>query len=137
MAETTATLSYEGHLITRLVHTRSGQTFLTDAPVDNQGKGSAFSPTDLLAASLLSCKVTTMAIGCEGRGWEVPNMRGAVHKIMASNPRRVARLEVEIHIESFDTDPHKRATLEAIGRGCPVARSLNAELEIVADYIFL
>lgn len=133
---TTAEVAYTGSLMTRAVHTRSGTAIVTDAPVDNQGKGSAFSPTDLVAAALLTCKITTMAIACQARGWAEPAMSGTVIKHMADSPRRIARLEVQLRIEGFTGNDDERRTLEAIGRGCPVARSLGEGVVVEATFTF-
>lgn len=133
----TAKVVYEGGLRTSATHVQSGTTIHTDAPTDNQGKGEAFSPTDLVGAALLACKITTMAIACPGRGWPEPKMTGTVTKKMASGPRRIARLELTIDLDWEIKDPEARKILEEIGRGCPVARSLHPDLEILATYNFL
>ena len=85
----TATVEYLGELRIRATHVRSGDQFLTDAPLDNQGKGEAFSPTDLLATALANCMLTLMGIAANARGLELKHLRARVVKHMASGPRRV------------------------------------------------
>lgn len=123
-------LVYEGGLRANAVHGPSGAQLETDAPVDNQGKGEAFSPTDLLGASLASCMLTTMAIVAEREGWRIEGARARVEKHMALEPRRrVGRLVVELAMpEGVPEGAYAR--LESAARGCPVAASLHAATEI-------
>ena len=83
------TISYQGNLRNRAEHLKSGNTLITDAPVDNHGKGEAFSPTDLLCTSLASCMVTLIGITAESKGIELGNVRAEIEKVMYSEPRRV------------------------------------------------
>ena len=128
------TLVYEGGLHARAAHTPSGATLETDAPVDNQGKGEAFSPTDLLASSLASCMLTTMAILGDREGWEIAGARARVEKHMELEPRRrVGRVVVELDLPpGLPTEAHAR--LEEAARGCPVAASLHPDTTI--DLLF-
>ena len=120
-------LVYEGGLHTTAVHGPSEAELETDAPVDNQGKGESFSPTDLLATSLASCMLTTMAIVGEGEGWKIDGARARVEKHMEVEPRRrVARLAVELSMPGGFSDV-ARARLEETARGCPVASSLHPD----------
>lgn len=123
-------LVYEGGLHTNAEHGPSGARVETDAPVDNQGKGEAFSPTDLLAASLGSCMLTTMAIVGDRNGWKLDGARARVEKHMEMKPRRrVGRVVVELDLPSgFSQD--ERAKLEETARGCPVATSLSSDVRI-------
>lgn len=123
-------LIYEGGLHTSAEHGPSGARVETDAPVDNQGKGEAFSPTDLLAASLGSCMLTTMAIVGDRNGWKLDGARARVEKHMEMKPRRrVGRVVVELDLPSgFSQD--ERAKLEETARGCPVATSLSSDVRI-------
>jgi putative redox protein len=124
------TLVYEGGLHTTAHHGPSGAALETDAPVDNRGKGEVFSPTDLLASSLASCMLTTMAIVAESEGWTIDGARARVEKHMELEPRRrVGRLVVEL--EMPDGLPGEaRERLEQTARGCPVALSLNPETRV-------
>lgn len=124
------TLVYEGGLHTTAIHGPSKAGLETDAPVDNQGKGEAFSPTDLLATSLASCMLTTMAIVGEREGWPIAGARARVVKHMELEPRRrVGRVVVELDMPAgLPTESRRR--LEETARGCPVAASLHPAIEI-------
>lgn len=124
----TASVIYQGHLRTEATHERSGSRFITDAPVDNQGKGEAFSPTDLMGVALLTCMITTMGIAAQGRGWELGHVEGDVVKVMASGPRRVQQLIVEIRFQDSPLDAEQRAVIEDIALNCPVAKSLHPDI---------
>ena len=119
------TLVYEGGLHTRATHGPSAATLETDAPVDNQGKGEAFSPTDLLSTALASCMLTTMAIVGDRESWKIDGARARVEKHMELEPiRRVGRVVVEIDFPAGLPD-EARQRLERTARGCPVAASLH------------
>lgn len=123
-------LVYEGGLHTQAVHGPSAARLETDAPVDNQGKGAAFSPTDLLATSLASCMLTTMAILGDREGWVLDGARARVEKHMQLEPRRrVGRVVVELEMPA-GLSGEARTRLEETARGCPVAASIHPETEI-------
>lgn len=124
----TAHVTYLGGLRTEAVHLRSGRKILTDAPVDNHGKGEAFSPTDLLTTSLACCMMTLMGIAAEGRGIALEGLKARVVKHMAAAPRRVERMEVHFELEGKGLDAKQRAILEHAARTCPVALSLHPDL---------
>ena len=132
----TATVIYKGGLRTVVTHTKSGDAFVTDAPTDNHGKGEAFSPTDLIAASLITCIITVMAIAAEARGWEMGEVEGEIKKTMTSNPRRVQTLNTQIRIKNNALDAHQRAVLERIGIDCPVAVSLHPDIEQEIVFVY-
>ena len=118
-------VEYEGDLHCRLRHGPSGAEIATDAPADNQGRGEAFSPTDLLAASLGSCILTTMAIYARRKEIELRGSRVTVLKEMVADPlRRVGRLVVDIHLPAA-IHPSMRQAFENAAHTCPVERSLN------------
>ena len=124
------TLVYEGGLHTAATHGPSRAVVETDAPVDNQGKGEAFSPTDLLATSLASCMLTTMAIVGEREGWALEGSRARVEKHMELTPRRrVGRIIVELDLPGGFSD-EVCARLEATARGCPVAESIHPDTQV-------
>jgi uncharacterized OsmC-like protein len=124
------TLAYEGELHTIVRHGPSGARLETDAPVDNQGKGEAFSPTDLLSASLASCMLTTMAIVARREGWAIEGARARVEKHMALEPpRRVGRLVVELDMPP-GLPQAARDRLEQTARHCPVAESIHPGLRV-------
>lgn len=126
----TSEIYYEGELHTRAIHLRSGKEIVTDAPPDNNGKGEAFSPTDLMATSLGCCMITVMGIAARGRGFDLPESKITVVKKMASAPRRVSGVDIEVHFGSNAVTPEMQEILEEVGRKCPVALSLHPDLEV-------
>ncbi|MBK8475002.1 MAG: OsmC family protein [Opitutaceae bacterium] len=119
---------YEGDLHTVATHGPSGQTLATDAPVDNQGRGETFSPTDLVATALGSCMLTIMGMAARRLGLELKGARAEVSKEMSPPPRRIAKLTTEIWIPlPRSADP--TGQLEAAALTCPVHRSLLAEID--------
>ncbi|HMT10722.1 MAG TPA: OsmC family protein [Ignavibacteria bacterium] len=124
------TTTYEGSLHCKAVHKPSGIIIETDAPVDNRGKGESFSPTDLLAASLGVCYLTTMGIAAEDRGIDLNGASCRIEKHMSADaPRRVAKLVAEITFPAgipFD----KRGILEAVALHCPVSKSLHPDIDV-------
>ena len=124
------TFLYSGGLHTQATHGPSGSVVETDAPVDNRGKGEAFSPTDLLSASLASCMLTTMAIRGESDAWVIDGATARIEKHMALEPRRrVGRIVVELDMPAGLPDA-ARTPLEQAARGCPVASSLADSVEV-------
>ncbi len=101
---------------------------ITDAPTDNNGKGEAFSPTDLVATALGSCIITIMGIKAQSLGFELPALTCDIQKTMAANPRRIAAIDVNIQFIEDVPQAHRDA-LERAGRACPVAKSLHPDLE--------
>jgi len=126
---------YSGHLKTELTHGPSGAVLPTAAPVDNQGDGSSFSPTDLVAATLASCMVTTMAIVAERDGVDLSGVTFRVEKQMTGDPRRIASLPVVIHMPA-DLPPVERLKLERAAHTCPVHRSLLPEVEKDVQFVY-
>lgn len=125
--------SYTGGLKMELTHGPSGAGIGTAAPKDNQGDGSSFSPTDLVAAALGSCAVTTMAIVARREGIPFEGATFHVEKHMRSDPRRIDRLPLRIRMPEALT-PEQRATLEETARTCPVARSLHPEVAVPIEF---
>ena len=124
---------YDGNLRCSATHIPSGQTLVTDAPVDNMGKGQFFSPTDLLATSMLNCMMTIIAIAADSRKLDVSDISGSVEKHMASGPRRVSKLEVEISLPT-DLNSEDRAWLIKRGLACPVHKSVSQEMEVEVKF---
>lgn len=120
---------YEGSLRCRVTHGPSGETLITDAPVDNHGKGESFSPTDLVASALATCMATIMGIVAERHGWDLAGMKIEVTKEMTrETPRRIARLATEIKLPlPKSADPN--GLLERAAFTCPVHHSLHPEVE--------
>ena len=121
--------TYDGNLRCTATHEPSGAKLITDAPVDNMGKGESFSPTDLLATSMLTCVMTIVAIRADSRGIDVSGMKGSVEKTMASNPRRVAKLEIVVNLP-LGISMDDRAWLITEGCNCPVCVSVSESMEV-------
>lgn len=125
--------TYLGGLRTEATHLQSGTKIITDAPVDNNGKGEAFSPTDLLAASLGSCMMTIMGIAANTHGIDIDNTQCSITKIMAANPRRVAEVVVNFKFPKEYTDKEKKI-LEHAALTCPVHLSLSEDVKKTVDF---
>lgn len=123
-----AHINYEGELHCTATHLKSGKEIETDAPTDNNGKGEAFSPTDLLATSLGLCMITIMGIKARDMGLNLKGTTVSVDKVMASDPRRVSAIGLTIKVP-HDHSEKNRIILERAGLACPVAKSLNPDLE--------
>jgi len=133
---TTATARYEGHLRTEATHTASGTVIQTDAPVDNHGRGEAFSPTDLVGTALGTCILTTMAIVAERHQVDLVGSSFKMEKIMSTDaPRRIAQLTVELHLPASLSDAD-RALMERTAHTCPVALSLNPEIKQEVRFVY-
>lgn len=127
-------LSYQGGLRCAATHEPSGNTISTDAPLDNNGRGEAFSPTDLVATALGACMATVMGIVAERKGVSLEGMRIEVRKHMSEDaPRRISRLELDLHMPVAADHP-ERKLLESAARGCPVHHSLHPDIETVFNW---
>ena len=124
----TSKIKYLGNLRTEATHIRSNKTIVTDAPVDNNGKGEAFSPTDLMATSLGSCMLTIMGIAANAHTINIEGTNIDITKIMAENPRRIDEIIVEFHMPSVNYSENEKIILENAARNCPVAKSVSSEL---------
>ncbi len=129
----TASIIYKGNLRCESVHIQSNSQIETDAPTDNRGKGERFSPTDLLCVSLATCMLTTMGIKANDMEANIDNAKANVTKHMASDPRRVAKIEVALSLPANGSDKDK-AILERTGNNCPVVKSLHPDIELVISY---
>lgn len=125
----TSSIRYTGELRTLATHLRSGAEIITDAPVDNQGKGEAFSPTDLLATSLGACAMTVIGIAARTHGFNVDGTEISVTKIMAENPRRVAEVIVEMNFPPLDYTEKQKQIIRRTADTCPVRLSLHPDLK--------
>lgn len=132
----TSKIVYSGNLRTLSTHLKSGQSIITDAPTDNNGKGEAFSPTDLLATSLGCCMITIMGIVAERHHISLEGTSIEITKIMESNPRRVGEIIVEFTMPKKNYSDKEKELLEHAAHTCPVAKSLSSELKqtIVFNY---
>ncbi|WBA40843.1 OsmC family protein [Hymenobacter canadensis] len=131
----TATARYAGNLRTEATHTASGTTILTDAPTDNHGRGEAFSPTDLVSAALGSCMMTIMGIVAERQGLDLTGVTYDVTKHMAAEPRRIRQIDVHFRLPATLSEK-ERTILENAARTCPVALSLNPEIEQDVQFFY-
>ena len=129
----TITTTYLGELRTEPVHVQSGTHIITDAPVDNQGKGEAFSPTDLMSASLTSCMITIMGITSRTHGIDIDGLTADTTKIMAANPRRVAEIQISLKFPKTYTEKEQKI-LEHAALTCPVYLSLHPDLVKTVDF---
>ncbi len=129
----TSKITYVGDLRTICIHLQSGTEILTDAPTDNHGKGEAFSPTDLVATALGSCMVSIMAIKSKDLDIDLKDSTVSVTKIMQSEPRKIAKIEVILNM-SIETSDKNKTILERAAMTCPVLLSLNSDIE--KDVIF-
>lgn len=123
----TSKVTYLGGLRTENTHIKSGNTYVTDAPVDNNGKGEAFSPTDTVATGLANCMMTVMGIKAETLDLDMTGATARVTKTMSADPRRISKIEV-IFDFPFEADEKTRKILEHTARTCPVHFSLHPDI---------
>ena len=128
----TSTVAYLGNLRTRCTHTKSGASYLTDAPTDNHGKGEAFSPTDTVATGLANCMMTMMGIKAEEKDISIVGATATVQKTMASNPRRISKIEIDMELPYVSEKNQK--LLEHTARTCPVQFSLHPDIETIVKF---
>ncbi len=124
----TSKVTYLGNLRAESVHIKSGNSYITDAPTDNNGKGEAFSPTDTVATGLASCMLTVMGIKAREMNVDMSGTTAEVTKTMASNPRRISKIEVVLNFP-FEADNKTKKVLEHIANTCPVNQSLHSDIE--------
>lgn len=121
----TSRILYKGNLRTEATHIKSGQKIITDAPIDNNGKGEAFSPTDLLATSLGTCMITIMGIAAQNHNIDIDNAEVQIVKYMSAHPRKVAQIDVKLFMPQNEYTDGQKKILEKAGMTCPVALSLD------------
>ena len=126
---------YLGNKKVELLHEGSGMRIQTAAPVDNNGDGSSFSPTDLVAASLGACMFTVMGIYAERNGIDLSGGHFTVQKLMADSPRRIRELPLVIHLPSR-LDADTRLKLERVAKTCPVHHSLHPEIKAEPSFLY-
>lgn len=125
----TSKITYNGGLRTTSIHERSGNEIITDAPVDNKGKGEAFSPTDLLATSLGNCMLTIVGIAANEHGFNIDGTTCEITKIMAENPRRVAEIVVDFQFPANSYSDKDKTIIERSANTCPVIYSLHPDIK--------
>ena len=129
-------IRYEGDLRCHATHGPSSVTLSTDAPVDNQGRGESFSPTDLVATALGTCMLTIMGIVARRHGWDLSGASVEVEKGMAATPvRRIGSLGVVIRVPA-ELDSKAQAALETAAHTCPVHKSLHPDIQIPVRFLF-
>lgn len=123
----TSQVVYLGDLRTESVHLQSGNKIITDAPLDNNGKGEAFSPTDTVATALASCATTIMGIKARDMDLDLSGLRAEVTKTMSAAPRRISGIKIEFYFDKELSDKQK-TILERAAFTCPVFQSLNPDM---------
>ncbi|TAE67943.1 MAG: OsmC family peroxiredoxin [Bacteroidetes bacterium] len=134
----TAEIIYTGDLRTQATHLKSGTQIITDAPTDNQGKGEAFSPSDLVATALGSCMMTIMGIYAQRENIDLKDTKINITKIMTSeSPRKIAEILVEIYFpKNLNLHEKHQISLKNAANSCPVALSLSADLKQTISFHF-
>ena len=123
----TSIIFYSGELRTESTHLQSGETYITDAPTDNEGKGKAFSPTDLIATGLANCMLTIMGIIAKRQSLDIEGTKAEVTKIMGTEPRMISEIRIDFFFpRSYDKD--SKQLLQTSALNCPVAKSLANDL---------
>lgn len=133
---TTLTTLYRGSLRTENIHTRSGSLVITDAPVDNQGKGEAFSPTDLVCTALSSCMLTTMGILAARENISLDGLKAEVVKIMNPSPRKIAEIQIALSHPTLQATALQIQKLKNAALTCPVALSLHESVKQTVVFNF-
>lgn len=128
--------SYLGNLRTQLEHLQSGNTIITDAPTDNNGRGEAFSPTDLVAGALASCMVTIMGIVANREGIDLSGLSWEVTKIMQASPRKIEEIIVDFDWNKPVEDQIFMQKLKNAAKTCPVALSLDPAIKQTINFNF-
>jgi putative redox protein len=131
----TSIVKYLGQLRTTAVHLQSNSEVITDAPIDNHGKGEAFSPTDLVATALASCMITVMGIKAEDMGVDLSGTHATIQKHMSVTPRRISEIEVVVNLNK-NYDAKSRKLLEATALTCPVGQSLHPETKQTLSFVY-
>lgn len=131
----TATILYEGNLRCNAKHLQSNSVIETDAPTDNRGKGERFSPTDLVCTALATCMITTMAMKATDMGIELKDTIVDVKKYMASDPRRISKIDAVVTLpKTLGLDEKDKTILQRTGDNCPVIKSLHPDVIINITY---
>jgi uncharacterized OsmC-like protein len=125
----TSTVEYLGDLRTKAIHLKSGEAIITDAPTDNQGKGEAFSPTDLVATALGNCMLTVMGIKARDMNVDIKGASISITKIMGTEPRRIIEIIAAFSFKKNQLNEKEKTILENTARTCPVFYSLHPEIK--------
>ena len=130
----TSKVVYLGDLRTECTHIQSGTKIITDAPLDNQGKGESFSPTDLLATSLASCMMTIIGIYCKNHGINFDSCTAEIEKIMGVNPRKVEKIIIYMDFTGNNWDSSTLEKVIIAGKTCPVAKTIEDSVQIEFNF---
>lgn len=130
----TSKVVYLGDLRTECTHIQSGTKIITDAPLDNHGKGEAFSPTDLLATSLASCMMTIIGIYCKNHEINFHSCTAEIEKIMDVNPRKVGKIIVHMDFTGNNWDSSTLEKVIVAGKTCPVAKTIEDSVQIEFNF---
>lgn len=122
-------VQYTSNLQTKLTHERSGSVIYTEAPVDNEGTGSNFSPTDLAAISLGACSLTIIGIAAKKHNFNIDGAKVSINKIMVDNPRRIGKLEMDYDFTGLTLYDKEKKIIDYAIANCPVAQSLHPDIE--------
>jgi putative redox protein len=131
----TSTVKYQNNLRTECTHLASTSTIHTDAPIDNNGKGELFSPTDLVATALASCMITVMGIKAEQTNIQFTQVKALVKKVMANDPRRISMIQVQLEVRDSWSEK-ERKTMENTAKTCPVAQSLHPDIKQEITFVY-
>lgn len=132
----TSIVTYLGDLRTKAVHLSSDTEIITDAPIDNQGKGEAFSPTDLIATAYASCMLTIIGIGAKGHGFSIDGTTVEVTKVMGDNPRRIVEIIADINFPPNNYTDKQKDFFRLVSQTCPVAKSIHPDIKQTIKFNF-
>lgn len=132
----TSKVEYLGNLSTKCTHVRSGVEIVTDAPVDNNGKGESFSPTDMAATAYVSCMITIIGIYCDKNGLPFNAAKSEITKHMSSSPRRISGIDIELDLSGNGWSSEEITRIIRAGESCPVALTFHPEVTININYTF-
>lgn len=133
----TAKILYKGQLRTESIHISSGTMILSDAPIDNHGLGTTFSPTDLIVSSLASCMLTIMGIKADQKEWDLKESYIEATKIMYDTPRRIGEIHLDIHMKCTTAlEAKDKKILEHAADTCPVLQSIHPDIKVIRNYHF-
>lgn len=130
-------IAYTGDLHCEATHIKSGTIIATDAPLDNNGKGEAFSPTDLTCVSLATCIITTMAISAQMKSITFGKVEADIEKIMADNPRRIQEIIIKLSISEVEWTDREKTIMQNVAHTCPVSRSLHPDVKQTVSFSYL
>lgn len=127
-------VKYEGDLRCSAIHLKSNNAIVSDAPVDNHGKGEAFSPTDLFCTSLSMCMLTIMGIAAQEKNIRFENITADVTKIMGTEPRRVSEIHLHFHVPALGWNEKEWAIMKNAANTCPVAKSIDPSIKVEVSW---